>query len=211
MDTHYFAPSPRVRSSPRVVRARLRGRQWEFVTDRGVFARGGVDRGTRLLAEAVRIEPTDHVLDLGCGYGPLGLVAAALAPAGRAVLVDINARAVELARENARRHGLDNVEVLQGDGCAPVAGCQFDVVVTNPPIRAGRATWRRLVREAWTVLRPGGRFYFVARTAQGARTLAREVAEVFGTVVEREREAGYRVYEAVRQQASGPPPKDARV
>jgi 16S rRNA (guanine1207-N2)-methyltransferase len=105
-----------------VVRAHLRGRRWEFLTDRGVFARGGVDRGTRLLAETMRIEPTDHVLDLGCGYGPLGLVAAALAPAGQAVLVDINARAVELARENARRHGLDNVEVLQGDMCAPVAG-----------------------------------------------------------------------------------------
>ncbi len=183
---------------PRQVRARLRGREWTFVTDRGVFARGGVDAGTRLLIEAMRIAPADHILDVGCGYGPVGLVAAALAPLGQAVLVDVNERAVMRAAENARVNGVSNVEVLQGDGCGPVASRLFDTAVTNPPIRTGKATLRRLVREIWQHLRPGGRLYFVARTAQGAKTLARDVAEVFDTVTELERESGYRVYEAVK-------------
>jgi len=188
-----------VASRRRRIRARLRGRDWVFVTDRGVFAQAGVDPGTRLLIETMQIGPADRVLDLGCGYGPVGLAAAALAPDGQAVLVDVNERAVALAAENARLNEIHNVDILWGDGCAPVAGRSFDVVVTNPPIRAGKVTLRRLVREVWEHLRPGGRLYFVVRTAQGAKTLARDVAEVFGAVRELERRAGYRVYEAVKE------------
>ncbi len=198
MGTHYFSARPQVASRPRRIQARLRGRDWVFVTDRGVFAYAGVDDGSRLLVETMQIAPADQVLDVGCGYGPVGLAAAVLAASGQAVLTDVNERAVALAAENARLNAVSNVEVVQGDGCAPVAGRQFDVAVTNPPIRAGKATLRRLVREVWEHLRPGGRLYFVVRTAQGAKTLARDVTEVFGTVREIARKGGYRVYEAVK-------------
>jgi len=193
--SHYFADRPAAPSRPREVVARLRGRSWTFLTDRGVFARQGVDPGTQLLIEAMRVEAGDHVLDLGCGYGPIGLVAATLALRGSVVLVDVNERAVALARENAARAGLDNVEVYQGDGTAPVRGRTFDVVAMNPPIRAGRDTVRRLLRECRDALRPGGRFYLVARTAQGARTLAREMGALFAQVREIARDGGYRIYE----------------
>lgn len=196
---HYFTPRPGAPSRPRPVQARLRGTVWTFLTDRAVFARGGVDPGTRLLIEAMQIAPGDTVLDLGCGYGAIGLVAARLARLGRVVLVDVNERAVELAAKNARRLHLSNVEVYQGDGTEPVQGQIFDVVLSNPPIRAGRATVRRLVREVHAILAPGGRFTFVARTAQGAHTLAKDVAAVFGAVREVERAGGYRVYEARRE------------
>ncbi len=196
--THYFTPRPPAPSRPQRIRARLRGRDWVFTTDRGVFARDAVDAGTRLLIETMRIAPADHVLDVGCGYGPVGLVAAALASSGQAVLVDINERAVDLAAQNARLNNVPNADVMLGDGCAPVLSRRFDVVVTNPPIRTGKATLRRLVREAWEVLHPAGRLYFVARTSHGAKTLAREVGELFGTVTELQRSRGYRVYEAVK-------------
>ncbi len=195
---HYFTARPTASSRPRELHARLRGRRWTFLTDRGVFARAAVDAGTRLLIETMVIRPTDDVLDLGCGYGPVGMVAATLAHQGHIVLVDINERAIDLARENIRRYGLANAEVLQGDGCAPVGNRQFDAVLTNPPIRAGKATVRRFVREAWAHLRSGGRFLFVARTGQGAKSLARDVAAVFGEVRELDRAGGYRVYEAIR-------------
>lgn len=194
----YFTRRPAAPSRPRTVQARLRGKVWTFVTDRGVFAASGIDPGTRALIEAMRVEPGDQILDLGCGYGPIGIVAAHLAPRGRAVLVDVNERAVELAAENVRRHRLANVEVLAGDGAAPVRGRVFDVVLTNPPIRAGRAVLRRLLGEIRDVLRPGGRLYLVARTAQGAKTLADEIGTRVGPVREVEQQAGYRVYEAVR-------------
>ena len=196
--SHYFAARPTVASRPVEIRAKLRGRSWAFLTDRGVFARGGIDPGTRLLIEAMDIGPEDRVLDLGCGYGAVGLVAAALASAGHAVLVDVNERAVALAQENARRNGITNVEVLHGDGCTPVAGRQFDAIVSNPPIRAGKTLLRRLIHEVFDHLRSGGRFFFVARTAQGAQTLARDVAAILGNVKELERESGYRVFEATK-------------
>ena len=204
--SHYFDARPPVASRPRKIRARLRGREWTFVTDRGVFARDAVDAGSRLLIETMRIAPTDRVLDVGCGYGPVGLVAAALASAGRAILVDVNARAVQLASQNAALNHVTNVEILLGDGGKPVAGRTFDVAVTNPPIRAGRATLLRVVREVWDILRPGGRLVFVVRTAQGARTLAREVGAIFGTVTELAHKNGYRVYEAVKGAAPTPVP-----
>lgn len=195
---HYFARRPAATSRPREIHAILRGRKWTFRTDRGVFAYRGIDPGTRLLIETMVVRPDDDVLDLGCGYGPVGLVAAALAPAGRAVLVDINERAVELAKENALGTGLTNIEVLHGDGCAPVVERQFDVVLSNPPIRAGRTVLRRMFHEVYACLRSGGRFYLVARTAQGAKTLATEVAAVFGGVREIAKGSGYRVYEATK-------------
>src|SRR3989475_6030423 len=199
MSNHYFSPRPQVGSRPKQIRVRLRGREWTFLSDRGVFARSGVDGGTRLLVETMRIASADHVLDIGCGYGPVGLVAAWLAPDGQAVLVDVNERAVMLAAQNARLNGLVNVEVLQGDGCGPVAGRFFDAAVTNPPIRAGKATLRRLVRELWQQLRPGGRVSLVARTGPGARPPAREVTDVFGRGRGLEREGGDRVDEAIEE------------
>lgn len=199
MREHYFSPTPAVRSRPREVRFRFGDRLFVFETDRGVFSHGAVDRGTRLLLEALEVRPEDEILDVGCGYGVVGLVAAAQASRGRAVLVDINERAVALARGNARRNGIHNAEVLWGNLYEPVGERTFDLIATNPPIRAGRAVVRALIEGAWTHLRPGGRFYLVARTAQGARTLARLIGQVFGNVAEVERGGGYRVYRAVRE------------
>jgi 16S rRNA (guanine1207-N2)-methyltransferase len=195
---HYFTSRPQVASRPREVRALLRGRTWAFLTDRGVFGHKGVDAGTRLLIDTMVVRPGDDVLDLGCGYGPVGIVAATLAQDGRVVMIDINERAVALAAENARRHGLANVEVMQGDGLELLAGREFDVIATNPPIRAGREALRRLFHDARDHLRDQGRFYFVARTAQGAKTLAAAVDEIIGNVQEQAKGGGYRVYVAVK-------------
>lgn len=201
MSAHYFSPVPQVDRRPREVVVTLRGRTFRLLTDRGVFAGRGVDRGARLLVDTMEVGPDDVVLDLGCGYGVIGLAAAALAPRGHAHLVDINERAVDLARENAARNRVGNVTVHRGDGVEPVRGIAFDLVLTNPPIRAGRATVLRLLAGAHAVLRPGGRLRFVARTAQGARTLARHVGALFGNVREVARGGGFRVYEAVRERA----------
>jgi 16S rRNA (guanine1207-N2)-methyltransferase len=195
---HYFSDQPRAPSQRRTIDVRLRGRSWTFLTDRGVFSRQGIDPGTKLLIEAMRIDSADHVLDLGCGYGPIGLVAATLALRGAVVMVDVNERAVALASENAARASLDNVEVYHGDGTAPVRGRMFHVVAMNPPIRAGRDTVRRLLRESREALRPGGRCYLVVRTSQGAKTLAREMQALFPEVREIARGGGYRVYEGTK-------------
>jgi len=193
---HYFTPLPAVEVRSKLVRY-LDGRdEFGFRTAPGVFSRGGVDRGTRLLLEAVRVEGAGSVLDLGCGYGIVGIVLARRAPEARVVLVDINPRAVALAAENIALNDVPNAEALCGDGCAPVAGRTFEVVAMNPPIRAGRAVVLRLIEEARACLSPGGRLYLVARTSQGAQTLGRLMGERFARVAEVERGGGFRVYEA---------------
>lgn len=195
---HYFTVSPRSRPRARTFTVRLRGRTWIFETAAGVFAQRGLDPGTRLLIETMRIGRRDRVLDLGCGYGPAGLVAAALATQGAAWLVDTNHRAAALAAANAHRHRLTNVRVLVGDTASPVREGSMDVAITNPPIRAGRRVVLAFIEGAWRALRPGGRFYLVARTAQGAQTLGRLIAERFGAARQVAVSGGYRVYEATR-------------
>lgn len=194
--THYFSPLPPAQLRPRLVRFHDGNREFGFRTAAGVFSRGGIDRGTRLLLSAVRPRDAGRLLDLGCGYGAAGIVLAARAPRARVLLVDINPRAAALAAENINLNAVPNAEARCGDGCAPVAGMKFDVVVFNPPIRAGRAVVLRLLGEARACLRPGGRLYLVARTNQGARTLARRMTVLFDRVTEVERGGGYRVYEA---------------
>ena len=196
--SHYFTPSAPAEGRPareRTVRFDDGGREYRFRTAAGVFSRGGVDRGTRLMLEAVDPGAAGTVLDLGCGYGALGIVMAGRAPRARVTLVDINPRAVALAAANIRGNGVANAEARAGDGCAPVGNALFDLILFNPPIRAGRAVVLRLLGEAHVHLVPGGRFYLVARTSQGARTLARCMGEVFGRVREVERGGGFRVYE----------------
>jgi 16S rRNA (guanine1207-N2)-methyltransferase len=112
------------------------------------------------------------------------------------MLVDVNPRAAALAAENVRLNAVINAEVRCGDGCAPVADRRFDLVLFNPPIRAGRSVVVRLMTEAHACLMPGGRLYMVVRTRQGARTLARRLGDIFARVTEVERGSGFRVYEA---------------
>ena len=193
---HYFSPGPAAPSRPRLVRYRQRDREFRFHTAAGVFSRGAVDRGTRLLLDAVDPAGAGRILDLGCGYGAIGIVMAARAPDARVVLVDVNPLAVALAVENIATNAVPNAEARCGDGCAAVAGSGFDLILFNPPIRAGRAVVMRLLREARDCLRPAGRLYLVARTGQGARTLARLMGDLYGRVAETARGGGYRVYEA---------------
>jgi len=193
---HYFTPLPATELRSRLVRWLDGDHEFGFRTAAGVFSRGGVDRGTRLLLEAVDVTGAQNILDLGCGYGVVGVVLARRAPQARVVLIDVNPRAVALAAENIGLNDATNAEAVCGDGCGPVAGRRFDVIAMNPPIRAGRAVVLRLLREARECLTPAGRLYLVARTRQGAQTLGRLMGELYPRVAEVERGGGFRVYEA---------------
>jgi 16S rRNA (guanine1207-N2)-methyltransferase len=206
---HYFSPAQEGPLRPRTIRFHDGRRAYEFRTAAGVFSRRAVDRGTRLLLDTVTPEKETDILDLGCGYGAVGIVMAARAPRASVVLVDVNPRAAALAQENIRLNGVANAEVWVGDGCAPLGGRQFDLILLNPPIRAGREVVLRLLRDARACLRPGGRLYFVARTSQGARTLGRLMAGFFDPVTEVERGGGFRVYEG--RAADGRAGEDGRV
>ncbi|HUU55585.1 MAG TPA: methyltransferase [Armatimonadota bacterium] len=191
---HYFSEKPAARGRRQIIEADLRGFTIKLITEAGVFSRERVDRGTRLLINHVAVQPADSVLDLGCGYGVVGVVAALLAPEGRVTLVDINHRAVALARRNLTLNTIANAEVLQGDGFAPVAGRAFDLIAFNPPIRAGSHVVHRLIEEASHHLAAGGRLYLVGRTKQGVIRISEKMSEVFGAADEIAKGGGYRLY-----------------
>jgi 16S rRNA (guanine1207-N2)-methyltransferase len=195
---HYFSREPVAHSQRREVRATLRGETYRFATDRGVFSFEGIDAGTRLLIETMEFAPDARVLDLGCGYGAIGIVAARLAPQGFVILTDVNARAVQLAQENVRRHQIRNAAVVQADGLTPFHHEVFDVVACNPPLRAGNVVVYRLIDEARERLKAQGQLRLVAQTKQGAKSLLRRVTEIFGRAEVCAIKGGYRVIRAVR-------------
>ncbi len=163
-------------------------------TDHGVFSRGHTDTGSRELILAMDVEGANMVLDLGCGYGVIGIIAAKLNPAAHFILTDPNERAVQLARRNLLSNEVRNAEVRQGEGLAPVADEQFDVILTNPPIRTGNALVFSLIAESAAHLVPGGRMYLVARTKQGAKTFAAEMGRHLSEVTQVGQGSGFRVY-----------------
>lgn len=178
--------------------AEVRGRIWRFVTRPGLFSWAGLDEGTRRLIEHMEIRPHEHVLDLGCGYGIVGVVAAHEAWEGRVVMVDISAAALEASRRTVALYALPHVEIRLSDVIAGVRGERFDVVVTNPPIHQGfgveREVAMQFVHDAPLVLRPGGRLYLVGAVVLPYRTI---IERVFGNVEVLFDDRHYRVYRAV--------------
>jgi len=157
----------------------LAGERLEFVTTWGLFSPRRIDDGTRLLLAHAEVRPTDHCLDLGCGYGPIGLTFARKAPEGRCTLVDKDFVAVEYSRRNAALNGLANVDCLLSNGFAQIADRRFDVIASNLPAKVGRELLYTYLLDAWDQLNPGGCLYVVTITGL-RRFIERGFREVFG-------------------------------
>lgn len=197
MSEQYFSRRPRAAPRPREFRAVLRGRALTFRTDSAVFSRTQVDRGTELLIDTLDVRPGESLLDLGCGYGPIGLAVAAAVEGARVVMTDVNRRAVALGRGNAERNGL-RVDVREGPLYGPVAGLEFDHIASNPPIRAGKAVVHGIVEGAPAHLLAGGSLWLVARTRQGAPSLREKMEAMFGNADIVARGGGFQVLRSRR-------------
>lgn len=196
MTEHYFTSKPTSEHKVFHFTAVLRGKEYVFQTDAGVFSRREIDRGTQLLIESLLCKEGDVVLDLGCGYGPIGIAAGDLVgPKGHVYLVDMNERAVELASENLKANQVTNGTALVSDGFRSLPeDLQFDWVVTNPPIRAGKAVVYGLLDDAYESLKPGGGLMVVIRTKQGAKSMERYLTDLFGNCETVNRGSGFRVF-----------------
>ncbi|MBP1967432.1 methyltransferase [Paenibacillus aceris] len=198
MSEHYYTQRPTVKHDVNVAQEELRGRKYTFLTDAGVFSKKGVDYGSKHLIETMQLKEDAKVLDVGCGYGPIGLSAAVMCPKGHVTMVDINERAIELSTENARRNGISNVSILQSDLLEQVKDQRFDVVLTNPPIRAGKEVVHRIFTDAYDCLVDGGSIWVVIQKKQGAPSAMKKLESLYSEVIEVSKDKGYKILKATK-------------
>lgn len=197
MADHYYTPLPESAHKTRTVQAEILGRTLRFETDAGVFSKNELDPGSRLLIEAMD-ELSGRVLDLGCGWGAVGISLGAANPQAQFVLCDVNERAVDLANKNIRANGLSNAQAVVSDAFSALEGT-FDHVITNPPIRAGKQVIYAMFDEAHARLSPGGTLTLVIRKQQGAPSAQKHLLAVFGNAETVARGGGYHVIQCRKE------------
>lgn len=196
----YFDNDSSIKSNKKNISFSLNGTQFDFVSDNGVFSKGKIDMGSIVLLKAITKYATlkGNILDLGAGYGTIGLTLAFFNKEANFLLVDVNTRACMLARENKNRLKVSNAEIIESDIFAKIDDRIFDFIITNPPIRAGKKVIYKMFLEAFNHLAPHGILYIVIRKDQGANTASKYIESVFGNCSLVDRDKGYYVFEAIK-------------
>ncbi len=179
--------------------AELCGHGFTFLSTWGIFSPREIDDGTDLLLKYIKINPTDDCFDLGCGYGPVGLTMAKLAPQGQTLMVDKDFMAVEYANKNAKLNKLPNAQAMLSNGFQHIdKDLRFDVIASNIPAKVGKEMMSILLHDMKKHLKPGGRVYLV--TINGLREyMKRNLKETFGNFDKLKQGQAYTVSYAEKQ------------
>jgi 16S rRNA (guanine1207-N2)-methyltransferase len=196
---HYFAALPTSKAKLGLIHTNLRGKTFEFLTASSVFSKKRVDTGTRLLIENMALPEEGCVLDVGCGYGAIGIAAATFNPQLHVVMTDVNSRAVHLAKHNIAKNKAANAEAKCGYLYKPVENLMFNCVLSNPPVSAGMETVKSIITQAPKVMASKATFQMVVRSKIGGKTLPPIFNETFGNSAILARESGYRVLMGKKQ------------
>ncbi len=194
---HYFDEEQDSEMRTVEITAVLRENQIKLITASGTFSPSKVDIGTRILIDNCIIGKKDaRILDLGCGYGPVGIALAKAFPEAEIVMTDINKRATALARKNAKLNKVRNVKVLQGDMYEKVAG-KFDAILLNPPQHAGKEVCVDMISRSREFLKKDGTLQIVARHNKGGKGLSQSMKDTFGNEKTIAKKGMFRVYMSV--------------
>ena len=182
----------------KTIRVTVKGRHLEMSVGNAMFSKSAFDDGSRLLIKTVlpavkALSDESVICDLGCGWGPIGCFLAAHQPSTPVVMCDINARATWFAKLNAQKNNLPNAFVWCGDGLSAAKNDIFDLVICNPPIRAGNAVMGVLFEGAHRCLKSGGKMWIVIRTSQGAKSWQKKLEGLFGNCETVLIVSGYRI------------------
>ncbi|WP_026565513.1 class I SAM-dependent methyltransferase [Bacillus sp. UNC41MFS5] len=197
MSEHYYSRTQKVESDPKFWDFTLKNNPFRFKTDNGVFSKREVDFGSRLLIESFEMPNTDgFLLDVGCGYGPIGLSLAKYYHERMIHMVDVNERAIELAKENAEINRIQNVKIYESDRLLNVNENTFAAILTNPPIRAGKKTVHDIFEQSFDHLVSQGELWVVIQKKQGASSAIEKLNNLFNHVETIDKSKGYFVIRA---------------
>ncbi len=196
---HYFDENPEINSAIREISFSLFDKSYTYYTDNGVFSKSKIDEGSYIFLKVlIPLNLTGRILDLGCGYGPIGLTIAQNSKEARIDLADINSRALALASKSSERLNLNKrVTILHSDIYEKIEG-PYDSIVVNPPIRAGKVVTYSMYSGAYQRLIDGGSLYIVIRKKQGAESAFKYLETVFENVSVLHKEKGYWIIKATK-------------
>ena len=189
---HYFTRRPKSNINMRIIHEVVRGFSLSLYTGSSVFSPKKIDNGTRLLAERMIIPSKSKVLDLGCGYGVLGIVAKKVCPNCEVYMSDINERAIMLASMNAKLNNV-KIKIRPGNLFEPWKNQKFNVVLLNPPMSAGKKICFDMIKGSYDHLEENGSLQIVVKYRKGGKIIQSEMEEVFGNVEVVARKSGYRI------------------
>ena len=196
---HYFTNNEHAKSDEKEFQVEVLGKQFKFMTDIGVFSKGELDVASRLLiATFDALKLPGSVLDVGCGYGAIGIPLATNRPESEVHMIDINRRAIDLARRNAELNAVNHAKVYESD-CYEQVKQKFSHIVSNPPIRAGKKVVHQILEESVDYLEKDGTLTVVIGKQHGAASAQKKMLEVFGNAERIERKKGFWILHSVKE------------
>ena len=195
--SHYFSKeNDSLKSNEKTILIKVKDKGFSFVTDHGVFSKMGLDFGSRLLIENVLDIPSKSFLDLGSGYGPLGIIYKTFNQDADVLMADINDRAIKLSQKNAIKNKVE-IQAIYSDGFNEIKQ-MFDLIITNPPIRAGKEVIYRIFSDAHQHLSENGIFVFVINKKQGAPSAIKKCETIYSNVEIIDKKSGYYVIKCIK-------------
>ena len=197
MSNQYFDNNPNIKSEPFYIDFYFYKHKLTFKSDNGVFSKHNVDFGTNLLLKNVSLKGANKFLDMGCGIGIMGISLAKMHPEIFVDMVDVNLRAIELVKENYILNKIENANVFESNTYSNITD-KYDVIVTNPPIRAGKSVVHNIVLNGKNHLTNGGKIYVVIQKKQGAESCLKAMKEVYDSVEVIDKDKGYYIIKAIK-------------
>lgn len=194
---HYFENDESVISEPATITYDFQGKHLIYTTDHGVFSRQRLDFGSRVLMDSIDIGNAKSILDVGCGYGTMGIALKSVHEDLQVLMTDVNKRAISLAKENIKCNNLEGIDVIESDVYENVHDT-YDLVISNPPIRAGKKVVSAIISGSYDHLNKGGRLVIVIQKKQGAPSAKKLMEDIFGNATVINREKGYYILQSYK-------------